>query len=132
MFCLYCEALYTLFDVIQSRHQAQVLTDSKPCVQACQKLAMGEFSVSARVSTFLTVASRYFAFEHVAGCANLLLDFASRNTPVCETSHCHICDLVSDATSANIVKIKACEVSHINSHIPAGVRGSKRSQSVPT
>ncbi len=58
--------------VIQSHHQPQVLTDSKPCVQAFHKLARGEFSVRAGVSSFLTVASRYhIAIQHLAGSANL-------------------------------------------------------------
>ncbi len=38
--------------IIQSHHQATVLTDSKPCVQAYEKLCRGEFSASPRVSTF--------------------------------------------------------------------------------
>ena len=105
--------------VIQSRHQAQVLTDSKPCVQAFQKLARGEFSVSARVSTFLTVASRYhIAIQHLAGSANLPSDFASRNAPACETSHCQVCDFVSDATSATVLKISAESMLSEAYHLP--------------
>ncbi|KAK3741258.1 hypothetical protein QZH41_019955 [Actinostola sp. cb2023] len=56
--------------IIQSRHKVSILTDSKPCVQAFEKLCRGEFSVSPRVSTFLSTVSRYQAtVQHVAGAA---------------------------------------------------------------
>ena len=45
--------------VTQSLHHACILTDSKPCVQAYEKLCRGEFSSSARVSTFLSIVSRF-------------------------------------------------------------------------
>ena len=46
--------------IIQSHHKACILTDSKPCVQAFDKLCRGEFSASPQVSTFLsTVATRH-------------------------------------------------------------------------
>ena len=45
--------------IIQSSKQTCVLTDSKPCVQAIEKLNRGEFSSSPRVTAFLSTASRY-------------------------------------------------------------------------
>lgn len=45
--------------IIQFSHGACVLTDSKLCVQAYEKLCRGEFSASPRVSTFLSMASRF-------------------------------------------------------------------------
>ena len=48
--------------IIQSHHKACILTDSKPCIQAYEKLCRGEFSTSPRVSTFLSTVSRYQAF----------------------------------------------------------------------
>lgn len=45
--------------LIQSTLPACILTDSKPCVQAYEKLCRGEFSASPRVSTFLSTASRF-------------------------------------------------------------------------
>lgn len=45
--------------IIQSSKHACVLTDSKPCVQAIEKLNRGEFSSSPRVTSFLSTASRY-------------------------------------------------------------------------
>jgi len=54
--------------LIQSHHEACILTDSKPCVQAYEKLCRGEFSASPRVSTFLSTVSRYQAsVRHVYG-----------------------------------------------------------------
>ena len=65
--------------IIQSSNRCCVLTDSKPCVMAFEKLCRGEFSASPRVSTFLSSVSRYqLSVRHVAGAAILPLDFASR------------------------------------------------------
>ena len=50
--------------IIQSEHTLTLLTDSKPCVQAYQCLCRGEFSNSPRVSTFLSIVSRYQAVIH--------------------------------------------------------------------
>ena len=38
--------------IIQSNTNTCILTDSKPCVQAYEKLCRGEFSASPRVSSF--------------------------------------------------------------------------------
>ena len=81
--------------LIQSQHKACILTDSKPCVQAYEKLCRGEFSTSPRLSTFLSTVSRYQAsVRHVAGSAILPLDFASRNAPACEDQSCQVCSFV--------------------------------------
>ena len=75
--------------LIQSRHKACILTDSKPCVQAYERLCRGEFSASSRVSTFLSTVSRYQAsVRHVSGSAILPSDFASRNAARCEDEAC--------------------------------------------
>ena len=42
--------------IIQSSHTTTVLTDSKPCVQAIDKLCHGEFSASPRVTSFITIS----------------------------------------------------------------------------
>jgi hypothetical protein len=57
--------------IIQSVHTTQVFTDSRPCVQAYDKLKRGEFSASSRVTTFLTTVSRYQVHvRHIAGAEN--------------------------------------------------------------
>ena len=82
--------------IVQSERRARVLTDSKPCVQAFEKLCRGEFSSSPRVATFLSVASRYqVGMNHLAGCVNVPSDFASRNAPDCLEPCCQICTFIS-------------------------------------
>ena len=78
--------------------------DSKPCVQAIEKLCRGEFSTSLRVSTFLSVGSRYQAsVRHVSGLAILPSDFASLNVPPCEDERCQICSFIS-RTQESVVR----------------------------
>ena len=90
--------------LIQSRHNASVLTDNKPCVQAFNKLCRGEFSASPRVSTFLSTASRFqVSIQHVAGAAILPSDFASRNPPDCTDIACQICNFVKQ-TEESVVR----------------------------
>ena len=68
--------------IIQSPHPTTVLTDSKPCVQAIDKLCRGEFSASPRVNSFLTTVSRYQVnLQHLAGKADLPSDFTSQPFP---------------------------------------------------
>ena len=72
-----------------------ILTDSKPCVQAHEKLCRGELSVIPRVSTFLSVVSRYQAtIRHLAGAANVPSDFARRNAPTCREQQCQACSYI--------------------------------------
>ncbi|XP_015778686.1 PREDICTED: uncharacterized protein LOC107356595 [Acropora digitifera] len=81
--------------IIQSQHPTTVLTDSKPYVQAIDKLCRGEFSASPRVTSFLTTVSRYQVhLQHLAGRANLPSDFTSRNAPDCSEPNCQICNFV--------------------------------------
>ena len=81
--------------IIQSKSKPCLLTDSKPCVQAIDKLCRGEFS-SPRVTSFLTIVSRYqVTLRHLSGSANVPSDFASRNAPECLEPHCQICAFIS-------------------------------------
>ena len=81
--------------LIQSHSGAHVLTDSKPCVQAYLKLMRGEFSASARVSTFLASVSRYkVTVSHISGIANAPSDYASRNPSSCSDQSCQVCKFV--------------------------------------
>ena len=81
--------------IIQSKHQCCILTDSKPCVQAFEKLGRGEFSHSPCIQTFLSTASRYHvSIRHLAGTVNVPFDFASRNAPDCVHPTCQICSFI--------------------------------------
>lgn len=68
--------------ITQSHNQTSVLTDNDPCVKAYSKMARGEFSASPRVSTFLSVCSRFqVSVRHISGVENALSDHGSRNPP---------------------------------------------------
>ena len=95
--------------IVQSSKNTCVLTDSKPCVQAYEKLCRGEFSASPRVSTFLSVVSRYQAsVRHVSGSAILPSDFASRNAPPCEQESCQVCSFIM-RTKESVVRMSSVQ-----------------------
>lgn len=97
--------------IIQSNNNACILTDSKPCVQAFEKLCRGEFSASPRVSTFLSTVSRYQAsVRHVAGSAILPSDFASRNAPDCEDVTCQVCSFVKRTEDSVVLRLSIQDV----------------------
>ncbi|CAC5410534.1 unnamed protein product [Mytilus coruscus] len=81
--------------IIQSLSTKCVLTESKPCVQAFEKLCRGEFSSSPRVSTFLSTASCFqVSIRHVSGLPILPSDYSSRNAPDCDNPACQICNFI--------------------------------------
>ena len=97
--------------IIQSKHHACVLTDSKPCVQAFEKLCRGEFSASPRVATFLSTVSRYQAsIRHLAGTANIPSDFASRNAPDCLNPTCQICSFIQRDEESTVLRTSIPDV----------------------
>ena len=52
----------------QSKHTTKFLTNSKPCVQAFEKLSKGGFSLSPRIPSFLmNLNAHNIAIEHVKG-----------------------------------------------------------------
>ena len=78
-----------------SNHRPQVLTDSKACVQAVEKLSRGEYSASARLGTFLSAVSRFQAtVKHIKGTVNVTSDFISRNPVECHDKKCQICSFL--------------------------------------
>ena len=85
---LYIGAAVTYFVLykIQSDTLTNVTTDSKPYIQAYQRLCRGEFWNSSRVSTFLSTISRYQAIKsQISDSANLASDFASHNPIECNS-----------------------------------------------
>ncbi len=90
--------------ILQSSSRAQVLTDSRPCVQAFAKLCRGEFSNSSRVTSFLSIVARFQAqIGHVSGAANLPSDYTSRNPTTCDDRSCQVCSFV-DELSDTVVR----------------------------
>ena len=90
--------------IVQSKHKPCILTDSKPCVQAYEKLCRGEFSVSPCVSTFLSAVSRYQgSIQHIVGATNLPSDHASRNAPECNDPSCQVPSCFVQCTESSVV-----------------------------
>ena len=105
--------------LIKSHHKACILTDSKPCVQAYEKLCRGEFSASPRVSTFLSTVSRYQAsVRHVSGSAILPSDFASRNAAPCEDDACQVCTFTRLTQDSVIRRTSIQDILSGNGHLP--------------
>ena len=105
--------------IIQSKFNTSILTDSKPCVQAYEKLCRGEFSSSPRVSTFLSIVSRYqISVQHVSGSAILQSDFASRNAAECTELSCQICSFVRTIDQAVVRNLTIEDLSSGLSKLP--------------
>ena len=94
-----------------SRHRTQILTDSKPCVQAWGKLQKGMFSTSARVSTFLsTLSSLNVSLCHLKGSDNSVSDYYSRNPNPCNEIGCQICKFVHDTADSPVLAVTVDDV----------------------
>ena len=105
--------------LIQSVKKACILTDSKPCVQAYEKLCHGEFSASPRVSTFLSVVSRYQAsVRHVSGAAILPSDFASQNAAACHNETCQMCSFISQTRDSVVRAVSVQDILQGNVCLP--------------
>ena len=97
--------------IIQSPYTTEVLTDSRPCVQAYEKLKRGEFSASSTVTTFLSTVSRYSVqLRHIAGVENLPCDYASQNPKECLDSSCQICKFVVELEDSVIRSLSVRDV----------------------
>ena len=113
--------------IIQSQHRTCVLTDSKPCVQAIDKLSRGEFSSSPRVTSFLTTVSRYqVSLQHLAGTANLPSDFASRNAPECQEPMCQICTFIHEAEDSVVRDVSVQDIIDNTKSLPFTTRSAWR------
>ena len=99
--------------LIQSTQPACVLTDSKPCVQAISKLYRGEFSASPRITSFLSIVSRYqVSVRHLAGVANLPSDFGSRNAQECPEASCQVCQFLQELESSVVRFTSSADSTH--------------------
>lgn len=105
--------------IVQSRYPTCILTDSKPCVQAYDKLCRGEFSASPRVSTFLSSVSRYQAtVRHVSGASILPSDFASRNPNECTDPTCQVCSFIKATEESAVHNVTIHDILHGNAKVP--------------
>ena len=97
--------------IIQPPHTTEVLTNSRPCVQAYEKLKRGEFSASSRVTTFLSTVSHYSVhIRHIAGVENLPSDYASRNPKECLDSSCQNCIFIVELEDSVVRRLSVNEV----------------------
>jgi hypothetical protein len=97
--------------ILQSKHQTQILTDSRPCVQAYEKLSRGEFSVSARVSTFMSTLSRYnIKLQHISGSANMPADYLSRSPMECSERNCQVCRFINESQDAAVYSVTVADI----------------------
>lgn len=98
--------------ILQSHEKPQILTDSKAVVQAAQKLRRGEFSTSARLTTFLSAVSRYNAqIQHISGSVNLPSDYASRHPLTCSNPQsCQTCKFVNEVTDAVVNEVSISDI----------------------
>ena len=105
--------------LIQSSKKACILTDGKPCVQAYEKLCRGKFSASLRVSTSLSVVSRYQApVRHVSYASILQSDFASRNAAPCDNETCKVCAFITRTRDSVFRAVSVHDVLQGNVHLP--------------
>jgi len=130
--------------MIQSKSKTYVMTDSKPGVQAFDKLCRGQFSSSPWMTSFLSSVSRcQVTLIHLAGSANLPSDFASRNAPACDDPRCQVCSFVSEAEDLTVHPISVLlsftsrsawlqsqlecpDLRRVHSHLNQGTRPSKK------
>ena len=111
--------------IIQSRHTACVLTDSKPCVQAVEKLCRGQFSASPRVTSFLSTVSRYqVSLKHLKGSANILSDFSSRNAPDCNEPNCQICKFIIQTEDSVVRSVSVNDILNNTKSLPFTTRSA--------
>ena len=111
--------------IIQSSQLACVLTDSKPCVHAVEKLCLGEFSSSPRFTSFLSIVSRYqVSVCHLAGSVNIPSDFASRNAPDCLAAQCQICSLISRSEDSVVRKTSVQDIIKGIANVPFANRNA--------
>ena len=106
--------------IIQSKHCTVILSDSKPCVDAYNKLLRGQFSSNARLSTFLsTVIRHHVEIEHLAGNLNLTADFASRNPAVCDDpDRCCVCNFVKELEASVVQSTSVSDIISGSSPLP--------------
>ena len=103
----------------ESEHPLQVLTDSKPCVDAYKRLCQGQLSASARISTFLsTLSSHRVIVAHLPGTANPTSDFASLNPVECTAENCQVCKFVESTASSVVNAVTVSDVLSGSSSMP--------------
>ena len=82
-------------------------------------MARGEFSTSPRVSTFLSICSRFqVSVRHISGVDNALSDHGSRNPPECHDNNCQICSFIEMTEKSVVREITVQDIISGNKKIP--------------
>ena len=122
--------------IIQSTHITCLLMDSKPCMQAVEKLCRGEFSASPRVTSFLSTVSRYhcltiayhFTYQinvrHVNGSVNIPSDFASRKASECTEPRCQICSFITQLEDSVVRSVHFQDIIDNQTRLPFTTRSA--------
>ena len=105
--------------VRESKHTTRGLTDSKPCIQAFNKLGRGEFSLSPRISSFLmTLNSLNITLHHLSGSDNILSDFGSRNPIDCVNESCQVCRFVQESSDLSVNSLTVSDIQNNLAKMP--------------
>ena len=97
--------------ILESNHRTNVLTDSKPVVQAYEKFMRGQFSSSSRMQSFLLAATQNnVKVSHIKGSNNALSDFGSRNSVECHEPNCSVCKFIGESENVSVNQINVSEI----------------------
>ena len=111
--------------IIQSTHNTCLLTDSKPCMQAVEKLCRGEFSASPRVTSFLSTVSKYqINVRHLNGSINIPSDFESRNASECAEPRCQICSSITQLEDSVVRSVQLQDIIDNQTRLPFTTRSA--------
>ena len=93
--------------IFESHHPLQILSNSKPCVEAYNKLCKGHFYASSQISTFLSTLSSFnVTITHLKDSSNQSSNSVSRHPNACDNSPCPICDFMQ-STTESVVQLVA-------------------------
>ena len=111
--------------IIQSTHNTCLLTNSKPCVQAVEKLSRGEFSASSRVTSFLSTVSRYqINVRHLNGSVNIPSYFESRNASECAEPRCQNCSFITQLEDSVVRSVHVQDIKDNQTRLPFTTRSA--------
>ena len=105
--------------IIQSTHNTCLLTDSKPCVEAVEKLCRGEFSASPRVKSYLSTVSRYQVnVRHFNGSVNI------PSASECTEPRCQICSFITQLEDSVVRSVHVQDIIDNQTHLPFSTRSA--------
>ena len=108
--------------IIQSNNNVCILTDSEPCVQALEKLCRSKFSTSPRVSTILSVVSRFQASARHVFVAAILP--SQRDAPPCQDVTCQVCAFIHPTLESVVQQTSIQDILHGHARLPFTTRAS--------